>query len=99
MNEYIIVNKTTIQKRIEELEDRINDPRFKEIDHYKGQIISLKRVLAQSTPLISEIEKLVDLIKWYDKYSDVRPTKAYPTEKGNSYEWFEDYVSNLKLDI
>ena len=106
MNEYIIVNKTAIQKRIEELE--------KEIEFYdkvgalsinpnkvkaETELSLLKQILSQSTPLLSEIEKFVDLIKWYDENSDVRPTEEYPTENGNSYEWFEDYISNLKLDI
>ena len=54
--EYIIINKTAIQKRIEELEDRIkNDGLFlEEIQHYKGQIFTLKQTLSQSTPLIPE---------------------------------------------
>jgi hypothetical protein len=54
-DEYIIINKTAIQKRIEELEIQ-----FKGKVGYNmalGEIESLKQILSQSTPLIPEIEK------------------------------------------
>ena len=89
MTEYIIINKTAIQKRIEELESKI-DPNDKKSNpiwwQHKGQLIekeinTLKQILSQSTPLIPEIEKAL-----YAKGA-----------------WFEDevqdYISNLKLDI
>ena len=51
-NEYIILNKTAIQKRIEELE-KIDK---KEIWEHM-ELDTLKHVLSQSTFLIPEIEK------------------------------------------
>lgn len=54
-NEYIIVNKTAIQKRIEELE-KIDE---KEIWEHM-EFDTLKQILSQSTPLIPEIEKAYD---------------------------------------
>jgi len=46
-DEYIIINSTALQKRIEELEG----------DYDNGTLTELKRLLSQSTPLIPEIEK------------------------------------------
>ena len=37
-----------------------------------------------------DYNKLWDLILWYDKNSDVRPTKEYPTVKGNYFEGNKD---------
>lgn len=34
----------------------------------------------------STIDKLLDLVDWYDKNSSVRPTKNHPTDSGNWYE-------------
>jgi hypothetical protein len=52
-DEYIIINKTAIQKRIEELEN--TDDYFSQGSF--GEHKFLKQVLSQSTPLIPEIEK------------------------------------------
>lgn len=52
-NEYIIVNKTAILKRIEELEKGNEAMWWKERD-------MLKQLLSQSTPLIPEIENAYD---------------------------------------
>jgi hypothetical protein len=60
MNEYIIVNKTTILKRIEELEDIRRYGSSDSNDYYQGQIKALGDFLSQSTPLTSEIEKAFD---------------------------------------
>ena len=61
-NEYIIVNKTDILKRIEELE-KANEY-FKHAKTHnptmaacEATLSTLKQVLSQSTPLIPEIEK------------------------------------------
>jgi hypothetical protein len=63
-NEYMIINKTTIQKRIEELKSK------RDIEHKKGHdksalryentILELKQILSQSTPLIPELSKAYD---------------------------------------
>lgn len=87
-NEYGIINITSIQKRIEELEDRIkNDGLFlEEIQHYKGQIFTLKQILSQSTSLIPEIEKAFDAGAIY----------LYSGRETNSKK---EYVWNLNLEI
>lgn len=58
MNEYIIVNKSTIQKRIEELEllktiHSYRGPKSNEneFQRYNNEQIVLKQILSQSTPL------------------------------------------------
>jgi hypothetical protein len=82
-NEYIIVNKTAIQKRIEELE-KIDE---KEIWEHM-EFDTLKQILSQSTPLIPEMEKV------YDKGS--RNHHSQYTEKYDTLKQL--YISNLKLD-
>ena len=99
-NEYIIIDKTAIQKRIEELE-KYNE-RFKHaktrspygipvnptVAAWEATLSTLKQILSQSTPLIPEIEKAFDS-SWF-KAHGVRANKE--KEK-------QDYISNLKLDI
>jgi hypothetical protein len=88
--EYIIVNKTTIQKRIEELESKIiPNPNFdSEIDSHNLLFIAkqneLNKILSQSTSLIPEIEKA-----YWAGMQFVGEDKGSPNE----------YISNLKLDI
>lgn len=87
MNEYIIVNKTLIQKRIEELKkeeiSEFSPGRRLWVD---SAIKNLKEILSQSTPLIPEIEKSMDSLRPYIAFDDL-------------YEAKKDYISNLKLDI
>ena len=83
-NEYIIVNKTAIQKRIEELE-KIDE---KEIWEHM-EFDALKQILSQSTPLLPEIKKSYD-VGSYNHHSQY--TEKYDTLK-------QLYISNLKLDI
>lgn len=115
-DEYIIINKSILEKRIEELENRIkNDGLFaQEIQHFKGQIKALNDTLSQSTPLIPEIEKhsieftktllncTVSAAKSINNIKEYYP-KEYQLLLGelelNGKEIFEDYISNLKLDI
>ena len=56
-DEYIIINKTAIQKRMEELEN--TDDYFSQGSF--GEHKFLKQILSQSTPLIPEIEKAFGL--------------------------------------
>ena len=49
-DEYIIINKTTLEKRIEELQSYKDEPEITQLKVYK-------EILHQSTPLIPEIEK------------------------------------------
>jgi hypothetical protein len=60
--EFIIISKTAIQKRIEELEKQrdeyaFNPNRTDDCYRYNSIIKVLKEILFQSTPLIPEIEK------------------------------------------
>lgn len=92
-NEYIIINKTAIQKRIEELEEgqSLSEKVTVAEGILLGGIFQLKQILAQSTPLIPEIEKAFDKggIESENSYFD---SKGYRIVK-------QDYISNLKLDI
>ena len=90
MNEYIIVNKTAIQQRIEELEKE----EIFSINNF-AKIGELKRILSQSTPLIPEIERAFDAGHCLSGRSNFRKeTKEY-----KSYIDKQNYISNLKLDI
>jgi len=60
-DKYVIINKTTIQKRIEELkEDLQNEPNAFIYTSYQTEFDTLQKILSQSTPLIPEIEKAFD---------------------------------------
>ena len=92
MNEYIIVNKAAIQKRIEELEKaQKENPLTEAIWAFAKQ--ELKKVLSQSTPLIPEIEKAHNTGRNYGCY--LQGGSYDPNDNIDS----EDYISNLKLDI
>ena len=88
--EYIVISKTAIQKRIEELK--------KPIAHHDGIYVSerqiaeyesLEEILSQSTPLIPEIEKAFDKGRIKGVYAKV----------GFEFIDRKDYITNLKLDI
>lgn len=87
MEKYVIINKITIQKRVEELEKEIK--RLKKqgdgnyIDTFEELIEELKSILSQSTSLIPEIEK------------------AFEAGKDGviSYPNIKNYISKLKLNI
>jgi hypothetical protein len=91
VTEYIIINKTVIQQRIEELEnERKKLNRFIDTTTYTtldNLIKQLQNILSQSTPLIPEIEKAF--------------VAGFNFEKGwkGDYPNKKDYISNLKLDI
>lgn len=51
-NEYIIINKKALEKRIEELK-----PTLMISDKNEKEISILEQILSQSTPLIPKIEK------------------------------------------
>ena len=92
-DEYIIINKTAIQKRIEELEKQRNSEHKKGHDksalRYENTILELKQILFQSTDLIPEIEKA------YDKGR----VSAEVGSDDKDYVSKQDYILNLKLDI
>ena len=93
-DEYIIINKTAIQQRIEELEkERTKD---KEDFDWRGDKLSelntLKQILSQSISLNNEIEKAIQYGVNIES-SNIR----IDYEKYSSAE--NQYISNLKLDI
>lgn len=94
MNEYIIVNKTTIQKRIEELK-----PTLMISDKNEKEISTLEQILSQSTPLIPEIEKAYE--NGFGYYSELLwdIEKGYGDKRTVKGLNKQDYISNLKLDI
>lgn len=85
IQDYIIMNKDYIQKRIEELE-KIDE---KEIWEHM-EFDTLKHILSQSTPLIPELQKT-----WNAAYIDAMSID----EETYKPLFFQDYISNLKLDI
>ena len=91
-NEYVIINKTAIQKRIEELEGSLANIPESYIPKHEAQIYAYKQILSQSTSLISEIEKAFDVGQ---KYGEDNACNAEIDLHNNR----QDYISNLKLDI
>ena len=93
-DKYIIINKITIQKRIEELENAISKCILPEQQHLKDlfeQELEIKtQILSQSTPLIPVLQKT-----WNTAYIDA----VSIDEETYKPLFFEDYISNLKLDI
>lgn len=92
-NQYVIISKTTIQKRIEEMECKLKQHHEwcqktgNVYDYqYEANILELKQILSQSTPLIPEIEKAYFEGECYGIGTDACYTK-------------QEYISNLKLDI
>ena len=93
-NEYIIVNKTAIQKRIEEWETELQECYKAPVGKFNSDYVSTlqqaiataREILSQSTPLIPEIEKAYFEGECYGIGTDACTTK-------------QAYISNLKLDI
>lgn len=90
-DEYIIINKTHILERIEELKTEFHISLIKN-NHDSAIIINtglitLNHILFQSSPLIPEIEKAYDAGKL-----DKELSLSFDNPKGR-------YVSSLKLDI
>lgn len=100
-NEYVIINKETIQKRIEELKNYFKEKQLSNIESvaYNHSILELKEILSQSTPLIPDIK---DIQIWLSKQSY---QKEYGEQEYMMYydvdipKIIQDYITNLKLDI
>jgi len=114
-NEFIIINKTTLEEKLNSLkEQREREPDNYEKSYLNDMIKQLEFMLSQSTPLIPEIEKhsieftktllscTVSEAKSIDNIKEYHP-KEYQLLLGelelNGKKIFEDYISNLKLDI
>ena len=98
-NQYIVINKTELLKRIENLEDErdgfiYNPNRTEERICYNSKIELLKQILSQSTPLIPEIEKAFGAGDDY-RYWENNGGRSVPSDVLDKH----DYISNLKLDI
>ena len=96
MTEYIIINKTAIQQRIDQIQKSFKISKDNEdeiragIEHF--ELEQLKWVLSQSTPLIPEIEKAFYegvKLKW----------EGILIKKSELEQQKQDYISKLKLDI
>lgn len=61
-DEYVKINKTAIQKRIEELEKELKYLNGTDAYVNLGEINALKQILSQSTPLPPETKKYNELI-------------------------------------
>ena len=97
-DEYIIINKSVIQKRIEELERLYKGCEKPSIQGtlYNQLGIELKKFLSQSTPLIPEIEKAFDSGELYGR-EDMQITIGRVSEKNSFSVDKQDYISNLNL--
>lgn len=90
--EYIIINKTAIEKKIAELKKQrdeyaFNPNRTDDYYRYNSMIKVLKEILSQSTPFIPEIEKAYNAGKLHNELSI-----TFDNPQGR-------YISNLKLNI
>ena len=95
--EYIVISKTAIQKRIEELENYTYATQNIYLEgRNEGELSCLLNLLSQSTPLIPEIEKAFDEARKLKTFN----LKDIPLDVKLGYEVEkEEYISNLKLDI
>ena len=95
MSEYVIINKTDIEKKIEVLEnlkdnpDELKDSR--DWSYVCGQLDILNTFKSQSIPLIPEIERSYN--SGFTEGTCFGATTIY------KYETSKDYIANLKLDI
>lgn len=95
-DEYIIINRTTIKKELEEVEN--NYFKVKGTDnadeHFlDGRRTSLKNILSQSTPLIPVIEDAFDEGGVaHTNSQDSRHPTTFKQDK-------QEYISNLKFNI
>ena len=100
---YVIINAEAIEARIEELKKdykqkaEINENQWCSI--IAGEIIALKRILSQSTPLITEIEKAFTKGERYGWDSQKSIGNIDEMKEKIKLQSLENYISNLKLDI
>jgi hypothetical protein len=93
--EYIIISKTAIQKRIEELEVEQEKNHLVNVEKFNcliSEIKAYRNILSQSTPLIPVLEDCFEHGVGSGKY------KQEYGENANGSLSKQDYISNLKLD-
>lgn len=89
-NEYIIVSKTAIQKKIEELE--VFSKHNAEVAEYDSEGVTaseLKEILSQSTPLIPEIEKAFESQTEVKKYTTFRAMLSGHLKNKTNYKYYK----------
>lgn len=106
MSKYVIIDAEAIQKRIEELEEEYKSEPAYQFNTYGDKLIKeimiLKQILSQSTPLIPEIEKTFDngFHKGYNVgQADAQSHPLALTIANHIHKDRQKYISNLKLDI
>jgi len=92
-DEYIIINKTELEKKLTELKTKLSEesgsffPLQRIIGEDSGKIRMIQEVISKSTPLIPVVEKAFDAGK----------------EHGQDYKFITwnkpTYIENLKLEI
>ncbi len=107
--EYIIISKTAIQKRIEDLEKQRDEYSFNpnRTDDYYRYILMIKlfkEILSQSTPLIPIIEDAFNtgFHKGYNVGQNdcqSHPLALALTIANHIHNDRQNYISNLKLNI
>ena len=102
-DEYIIINRTALEKRIEELKRSISICILPEQQHLKDlfeQELEIKtQILSQSTPLIPEIEKAFTKGERYGWDSQKSIGNIDEMKEKIKLQSLDNYISNLKLDI
>lgn len=102
-NEYVIINKTAIQKRIKEFQIKSMEIYYREgIDEYDFAKDELDEILSQSTPLIPVVERVFNAgyIRGYDVgHWDAKSHPLALTIAKHIHKDRQEYISNLKLDI
>lgn len=88
MEKFIIINETNIRKRIQDLENIIEE---KKIDVETERLLrhELKQILSESKPLISELKSAYDAGRNDEKNSYLSVGRDLENE----------YFSNLKFDM
>jgi hypothetical protein len=90
--EYIIINKTAIQKRIEELEKHLQDEPNPFLNtSYQTELDTLKQILSQSTPA-PELEQIWNAAKEIELVGNPPFDNMVP-----KYKTLEDYISKKKV--
>ena len=109
-NEYIIINKTAIQKRIVEWETELQECYKAPVGKFNSDYVSTlqqaiataREIISQSTPLIPEIEKAFNngFHKGYNVgQADAQCHPLALTIANHVHKDKQEYISNLKLDI
>ena len=98
-DEYIIINNTPIQRRIEIIKDEMEEHSYNSEEYYILNLEKtiLEEITSQSTPLIPEIEKAFDAGEKYITFIVENWDDNGEGDQININK--KDYISNLKLDI